>query len=414
MRVRRCYPACLLLMALAVGAALCVAQERRAELRPVQPKRDFSKFSLFQKQVFLSAQRGVEWLQRANGVDGRFRHGVVPALARPLEGDHYLRQAGAAFALARAARFFQDERAAAVVRQALLTLLLDTEKDPQNPQARRTSFPPAVISRLGAAGLLVATIHELPAAGADLLTQADELGVFIRQQQRADGSLRDAEPGDGEQAAAARSAESCYAGLAVWGLLRSQPQRPAPWKLEVARKALAYYQQAWRANKELVQVPALTAAFTEAYLLTKETSFAEFVFEMNDWLLQLQYTQLDPRQVHWQGGFRSFADGRPVLTPPGISSASCAESLADACRVARAVGDVQRFQRYQQALERGLSFLMTLQYTEANAQHFAEWYRPEVLGGFYASQQDGTLRLDYVQHAVCALLGYLDGVANLP
>jgi hypothetical protein len=82
--------------------------------------------------------------------------------------------------------------------------------------------------------------------------------------------------------------------------------------------------------------------------------------------------------------------------------------------VARQAGDIQRHPRYRQALERGLQFLQTLQYTEANCQHFAEWYRPEVVGGFYASHQDGTLRIDYTQHAVCALVGYLEQVADRP
>jgi hypothetical protein len=422
MRARMPRLVCVLLVATAGSAALsfALAQQERppvpaAPAPPAQPRRDLSKLSVFQRQLYLSAQRGSEWLQRVNRVDGRFQPGVVPALRRPLEADHYLRQAGAAIALARAARFLQDERGTAVARQAVLTLLLDTERDPQNAQVRRTAFPPTVVSRLGAAGLLVATIHELPAPGADLLAQADELCAYIRQRQRADGGLSDADPAEaGKQAPAARQAEWFYAGLALHGLLRSQHDRPASWKLEVARKARAYYRAAWRANKDLAMVPAHTAACAEAFLLTREPAFADFAGEMNDWLCTLQYEQIDPRQVHWHGGFMGWADGQPALVPPGISSASCAESLADACRVARAVGDVQRHPRYKQALGRCLPFLLTLQYTEANAQHFAEWYRPEILGGFYASHQDGTLRIDYTQHAVCALVQYLACVADLP
>src|SRR5262249_3173262 len=138
------------------------------------------------------------------------------------------------------------------------------------------------------------------------------------------------------------------------------------------------------------------------------------VTEMTDWLCTLQYEQIDPRQVHWHGGFMGWADGRPALVAPGISSASCAEGLAEACRVARAVGDVQRHPRYRQTLGGCLKFLTALQSTEVNAPHFAEWYRPEILGGFYASPQDGSLRIDYAQHAVCALVQYLSCVADLP
>ena len=42
----------------------------------------------------------------------------------------------------------------------------------------------------------------------------------------------------------------------------------------------------------------------------------------------------------------------------------------------------------------GLQFVGRLQYTEGNTNHFAEWYRSRLVGGFHASQQDGNLRID--------------------
>ena len=56
-----------------------------------------------------------------------------------------------------------------------------------------------------------------------------------------------------------------------------------------------------------------------------------------------------------------------------------------------------------------LQFLGTLQYTEANTQHFAEWYRQSLLlGGFFASNTNGTLRLEATAQAVAALVPYLE------
>lgn len=365
---------------------------------------ELTRLSLFQRQVYLSAQRGVAWLKRANQVDGRFRPGVIPALRRPLEGDHYLRQAGAALALARAASFFHDEQAAALARQALLTLLLDTQSTGQPPR-RYTVFPPQQVSRLAAAGLLAAAIYHLPAPGEDLLAQAEELCTYLRQQQQADGSLLEEER---PQASATEEASSaCAAGWALYGVLCGQRLRPAPWKLEMARKALGYYASAWKEHKELAATGPLAAAFTEAGLLTRDPACTRLVWEINDWLCTLQYEGVGPQQVSWQGGFKSWAAGQVLLTPPTITSAVCGEALAQGLHLARATGDLSHYQSYQQALERCLEFLLTLQYTEANTQHFAEWYRPEILGGFYASLQDGTLRLDYTQHAVCALMDYL-------
>ena len=56
------------------------------------------------------------------------------------------------------------------------------------------------------------------------------------------------------------------------------------------------------------------------------------------------------------------------------------------------------------------SLRLTLQYTEPNTQYFADWYRPRLAGAFHASHQDGNLRIDYTQHAVCALVQYLEYV----
>jgi hypothetical protein len=342
-----------------------------------------------------------------NGVKGRFVYGYLPALKAEMEGDHYLRQAGAAFALARAARFTGEERYAARATQAVLTLLDDTAPDPGDPQVRYTTLPPAIVNRLGAAGLLVMVINELPAPQQDLLEKSEQLCNYIRRQARADGSLRlsDQGPGPSDDSEGVND----YPGVALYGLMLSQRHRPAAWKTDVVRTAVAYYHPWWRAHKNMAFVPWQTAAYAEAYLKAKDAAFTQCVTEMNDWLCNQQYAQIDPRRLLWYGGFMSWSDGQAVESPPRVDSAAYAGGLAQACRVTRQLGDVGRHQRYGEALERCLQFLVTLQYTDANTQHFADWYRPRVVGAFHASHQDGNLRIDYTQHAVSAQLQYLSG-----
>jgi hypothetical protein len=366
-----------------------------------------------QRQMHLSAQRGADWLFRFNGRDGRFTYGYLPALRTVMEGDNYLRQAGAVFALARAARYSGDERYLARARQAMLTLLLATTTDPSDPKVRHTTLPSSAVNRLAAAGLLVLAINELHAPGEDLLEQSEQLCAYIRRQQQPDGSLSYTDtPADAKSADA--DGINYYPGEALYGLMLSQRYRRADWKTDVARKALAYYRPWWREHKNLAFVPWQTAACTEAFLLTREQPFADFVLEMNDWLCGLQYTQLDPAHPLWRGGLLGWMDGKPLQSEPQIGSASYAEGLAEACRVVRQTGDVQRYERYRGSLELCLQFLTSLQYTELNTLHFADWYRPAVLGGFHASHQDGDLRIDYTQHAVSAMVQYLVYVADVP
>jgi hypothetical protein len=387
---------------------------------PTAPDLKSGSTSRFKKplsqQMERAAQRGADWLFRANRTDGRFEYGFLPALQKKMEGDHYLRQVGAALALARAARFTGNRDHDAIARQALLTLLLDTveENVPQTKiMVRHTAMPSIMVNRLAAAGLLVLAINELVDPTDDLLKQSEQLCAYIARQQLADGSLcySDA-PEDAKQATADPDGVNYYPGEALYGLMRSQRHRPAAWKTDVVRKAVACYRPWWQKHKNLAFVPWQSAAYAEAFLQTGEPAFADCVTEMNDWVCGLQYVQLDPRQPLWLGGFMSWTDGRPDPAEPQIGSAAFAEGLAEACRVTRKTGDLARHQRYQDSLERCLQFVTTLQYTDANTQHFAPWYRPRLVGGFHASHQDGNLRIDYAQHAVCALVQYLECVAE--
>src|SRR5262249_2495464 len=199
-----------------------------------------------------------------------------------------------------------------------------------------------------------------------------------------------------EGKALAESAEALNAcpGPALFGLMLSQRHRPAAWKTDLVRKAVAYYHPWWKANKNMAFVPAQTAAYAEAYRLTKEPAFAACVLEMNDWLCGLQFVDAPP-VPWWYGGFRAWKDGRAVEEAPTVAGAAYGATRARASRVARDPADEQRHKRYTAAAERHLAFLEKLQYTTANTNHFDPAYRQEWLcGGFHASLQDGNLRID--------------------
>jgi hypothetical protein len=372
--------------------------------------RRFSKLDAFAKEMLVSCQRGGEWLWRINDTKGRFLHGLAPALNSGLDGDNYLRQAGAAFALARATRLLGEQRYAARATQAILTLLDDTVAE--DKETLHTLLPSAILNRLGSAGLLVLAINELPSPQPDLLEKSEQLCNWIRRQARADGSLLCNDGNDAKDANDDADSVNDYPGLALYAILRSQKQRPAQWKTELARKAVVYYRAWWKDHRSMAFVPWQTAAYAEAYVQIKEPAFAEFVYEMNDWLCGLQYDQLDPRRPLWNGGFMKWVDGKAIDAPPTIDSAMYAEALAEARRTARAGSDATRYQRYTDVLHRCLQFLVRLQYTDANTQHFEEWYRPRLVGGFHASTQDGNLRVDYTQHALSALATYLEDLGD--
>jgi hypothetical protein len=387
--------------------------EPKADAAPSVDKksRDPAEQNPLLEQIQITAHRGADWLFRMNGVDGHFATGQIPALNATLEGDHFLRQAGAALALARAARMTGDQNYADRATHSILVLLGDTVVDPKDKSLRFTALPSAVVNRVAGAGMLVQAIHELPSPKQDVLDAAEQLCNFIRKQQRGDGSICLSDSEDSKKAEEGDDA-SPYPAFALAGLMRSQQRRPADWKSDVVRKALAYYAPLLKLQKNPETVAAHAAAYGEAFLLTKEAPFANCVFDLNDWVCDLQYDRLDARHPDWWGGFMGWHDGKAVAAAPSAEGAVLAEALAEGCRAAKQAGDAQRGERYRGALELQLQYLTRLQYTQANTRHFAEWYRPKVLGGFHLSSLDGNLRLDDARHAVCALTQYVLTVAK--
>ncbi len=368
-----------------------------------------------QRQAYLAAQAGTHWLLRLCQPNGRFLYGLVPELRVPLQDDNFVHQAAAAFALARSAQFYHgkedklSDSAAAAARQALLTLLLETATDAQSPQVRYPLVN-AVDPRAAAAWLVLA-ISELPQPGADLVKQSQELCQYLRGQQKNDGSfnanLKSADP---------KLEEAAWAtpGLVMYALARGLPRGGDTSRWDLVRKARDFYQSQWLSHKNTALIPWCSAACVEAYLATKEPAFAQCATDMNDWLCTLQCNEIQKQNVLFNGGFKKWSQGTVSADTPDVHSAVFLEGLAQGCRLARERGDLTRYQSYRQALEFCGRFLLTLQYTEANAQHFESEYRRDfLLGGFHATHQSGLLRLDYTQEAVSGLVKYLAEVAEV-
>jgi hypothetical protein len=377
---------------------------------PLAPAKDLSHLTGQAQQFLHTGQRGADWLFRMHEVKGRFQPGLMPALNQVVEGDGLMRQAGATAALGHAARFCGEDRYAARATQAVLGLLLETTLDPSDSLSRTLALPPGTVNRLGGVAAVVLAIHELPTPQADLFDHSDQLCRTLRKMVRPDGALG-WDDGSGKLVSDDDGIPH-HPGLALQALLASHRQRPADWKLDIVRKALPVYRTWWKSHQDLDFAATMAPAFAEAYVVTKDKAFADFVFVMGDWLCTTQYVEMDPRRALWFGGFRSVQGNKAVETMPTSRSALYAGALIAGCRVAGEAGDLTHHQRYSEAVERTLQFLTTLQYTDGVTQHFAPWYRPKVLGAFHASHLDGNIRLDDTRYAVKTLFGYLEHVVR--
>jgi hypothetical protein len=363
----------------------------------------FTKLNELQQQFLLTGLRGTHWLSRMHRTKGRLRNGILPALNKDMEGDSFYRQAAAAAVLAQTGRVSDEERFQILAAQTILSLLEDTCRDAKDDKSRYVSIPGAGINRLGATASVVVAIHELSNPQKDLLERSEEMCRFLQSQARDDGSLASPIDGVGKDEGA-----ELYPGLAMQALMASARRNKDDKKIQIVKKALPYYHKAWNNNRCIESIPAQATAFADLYQLTKDKACAECVFAMGDWLLTLQYTKIDPRRPLWYGGFMSCREGRTSETAPDVESAIATKGLIQACRLAKEMGDVSRHQQYSEAIEKALQFLATLQYSDSGTQHYSDWFRESLVGGFHRSHSDGNLRIDSTEQCVAAMMGYIE------
>lgn len=351
---------------------------------------------------------GSGWMTRMNQPQGRFQFGYLPAVRQPMDGDNDLLQARAALALAQAARFTGDDRQAAVASQAVLTLLAATRIDPNDPNSRVPVHAGFSCNRVGFAATLVLAVCELPGADEKLLAEAERLCEFLRKHLRADGSVHYTDGPTDVPPQVDPAGLNEHPGTVLHAVALANRARPATWRLEAVKKGLEHYRGVFKAAPHPMLAATLTPAFTEFYLQTQHADAAAAVFEMNDWLVGLQYQPTDPRFPTWAGGFRTWANGKPADGAPGFETGAYVQSLAGACLLTRHAVDLPRFNTYKQAVTDAVQFLTGLQYSELNTRHFENTFRAGTLiGGFHLAPTDGNLRIDATAWAVTGLLRFL-------
>ena len=413
---------------------VCAGAQTQADDRVTIPifgaAKDAGPKDAFGARVHLAAMCGASWLVRNQRPTGRYLYRRFTAVNRIDEQDNYLRQAGCAYAVARAGRYSGDDRYTLSAKIAIRALLGVTQWD----RGRRVlSAVPATLidrtgqvvpghvlgpgNRFGGSALLLLAMSELDDPS-EFANEMVGLSRFLEGRQDPLGWFRVGDrPGS-------RGRQSLYPGEALLALVRAYKHTKRDRSLQAVMQSLRWYRQYWNDPKhQRTEFYAWQcSAISEAYLVTRDPGCVEFVKTLTDWMLRLQYradTKLQNKPVSrsWVGGFGRYVPqhtfggrvipGRAVPTIPRNNTGSYAEGLADACRLAKAAGDGTTLRRYQQALVQALTFLMGLQYTADTSRHFAAQYMPLVYGGVHESVVAGNLRCDYTQHAACAWLQYL-------
>ena len=150
-------------------------------------------------------------------------------------------------------------------------------------------------------------------------------------------------------------------------------------------------------------VPWHTQACASLFAQTGRREFADFVFEINDWLLPMQ--QWDGLAPDLRGRF--YNPRRPDFGPPhAASTGAYLEGLADAAALARGIGDRARAEVYGRVIDRGLRSLRQLQFRDEHDTFYIS-RKNRVLGALRTEVYDNAVRVDSAAHALAAAIKIL-------
>ena len=336
------------------------------------------------------------WMNANLSADGALPYKYWPSRGEESPADNAIRRFLASLALAR----LGELRGSAAIRDAARrNLRFNLRRYFRDIGGGRGAIVERTGAKLGAAALAALAILESPAraefleelrmlsAGVDSLAD-DELGfrTFFFPGER-----------DGEN-------WNFYSGEAL--LFQAEAARRGFAGAPSLERCAAAFERCWtrhRRRRNPAFVPWHTQACASLFAQTGRREFADFVFEMNDWLLPMQ--QWDGLAPDLRGRF--YNPRRPDFGPPhAASTGAYLEGLADAAALARATGDPARAEVYERAVARGLRSLRQLQFRDERDTFYIS-KRKRVLGALRTEVYDNAVRVDSAAHALAAAIKIL-------
>ena len=337
-----------------------------------------------------------EWLVRQLGDDGRMVYEYWPSRGEESAANNMIRQWMATIALTRVAAARGDaELETRVAGNVAYNLGISYREE----NGLGLIADPDGDVKLGAVALAALAISEHPSR-ARFAAEEAALRRTVDHLWQSDGSFVTFFLPTGRN-----DNQNFYPGeaLLLWASTLEEQEDPA--LLDKFMTSFRYYRAWHREQPNPAFVPWHTMAYEKVWELTEDPELRDFVFEMNDWLLDMQ--QWDEAPAPDAAG-RFYNPERPDYGPPHASSDGVyLEGLISAYRLASAVGDQARTEAYREAIARGLRHLMQLQFADEVDMYYVS--KPaRVSGGLRTTVYDNIIRVDNVQHGLLAVLDILE------
>jgi len=201
----------------------------------------------------------------------------------------------------------------------------------------------------------------------------------ILHQQNADGSLNTYFFTDRQDN------EDYFPGEAILAIMTLYEKTGEDKYLQFSTRAFEYYQNYWRENPNTPFIAWHSRADYKIFLATGQQKYADFIFEINDYLLD---------QYHHDQTCQSLTFDKGGVTAVHLEGAVQALKLADQ------LNDEKRLLCYQNFINQGMGYLITQQVPRDTD------LPPAAVGGIWDETYQSQ-RVDRNQHAVMAIMDYI-------
>ncbi|MCH7814373.1 MAG: AMMECR1 domain-containing protein, partial [Planctomycetes bacterium] len=269
---------------------------------------------------------------------GLFSYQYEPSVDAYSDDDNLVRQAGVVWSLARYAQVSGRSAPAAAADLGLKRLLGRVVDVPDEPGA---AYVAGLDGRhkLGITALTGLALYEQP-LGEHHHPVRDRLLAGVYDRQTDSGLFLTAFP-----PVRRMSSQYYFPGEALLLIARAYEDQPSRQALEAFNKGFAYYRELWRTDPTPPFAAWHMQAFARMALVTKRRDFADFAFEMADWLADKQYDESNCPWPELHGGIEAYVDARV-----GVATASYLEGLTEALSLARRLEDDLRRARYERTV----------------------------------------------------------------
>ena len=358
-------------------------------------------FDLSEQALIAAAASAARYLSNAVGGNGRFVYTYLPKTNRETDRYNILRHAGSIYALLDWYRESGDPEVLNAAQRGLNYLRAQVRPCPAASDMRCVVEKGVI--KLGGNALAVLAFSEHYQVTGDRrwLQAAEDLAVWLLRNQADNGKFRPHKwryP-SGE---ATDFISGYYPGEALYALMRLYRSNGNRRWLKAAQRGADWIIQVRDAEKSIDNLAHdhwLMYALRELYTLDPDPTYLAHAFRITDAIRHsqnLQAPNLRPEQRDWYGSYY-----RPPRTTP---TATRSEALMNAAWLSDSVAD-RRLPGIANALCAAIRFQLQTQFRGENSLHLPDPGRSR--GGFHRSLEDFSIRIDYVQHNLSALLGLI-------